>query len=49
VALAWLIAKPTITAPIASATSGSQVHEIAKATRLALTAAEIAALDEASA
>ncbi len=45
VALAWLIAKPTITAPIASATSAEQVREIAKATRLDLTATEIAALD----
>jgi len=48
VAIAWLIAKPTITAPIASATSAEQVREIAKATRLSLTAAEIAALDSAS-
>ena len=49
VALAWLIAKPTITAPIASATSAEQVREIAKATQLALTDAEVAALDAASA
>ena len=48
VALAWLIAKPTITAPIASATSAAQVHEIAAAVRLALSADEIARLDEAS-
>jgi aryl-alcohol dehydrogenase-like predicted oxidoreductase len=48
VALAWLIAKPTITAPIASATSGSQVREIAKATRIVLSADEVATLDEAS-
>jgi aryl-alcohol dehydrogenase-like predicted oxidoreductase len=48
VALAWLIARPSITAPIASATSAAQVHDIAAATRLTLSAAEIAALDEAS-
>jgi aryl-alcohol dehydrogenase-like predicted oxidoreductase len=48
VALAWLIAKPTITAPIASATSAKQVHEIAKATRLVLSSDEVAALDAAS-
>ena len=48
VALAWLIAKPTITAPIASATSAEQVHEIAKATRLVLSSDEVAALDAAS-
>jgi aryl-alcohol dehydrogenase-like predicted oxidoreductase len=48
VALAWLIAKPTITAPIASATSAAQVHEIAAATRLALSADEMNRLDDAS-
>jgi aryl-alcohol dehydrogenase-like predicted oxidoreductase len=47
VALAWLIAKPTITAPIASATSAAQVREIAQATRLALSADEVAKLDAA--
>jgi aryl-alcohol dehydrogenase-like predicted oxidoreductase len=49
VALAWLIARPTITAPIASATNAAQVREIAAATRLTLSAAEIAQLDQASA
>jgi aryl-alcohol dehydrogenase-like predicted oxidoreductase len=49
IALAWLIARPTITAPIASATNAAQVHEIAAATRLALSAAEIERLDQASA
>jgi len=48
VALAWLIARPTITAPIASATSAAQVHEIAAAVRLALSADEVAQLNEAS-
>jgi aryl-alcohol dehydrogenase-like predicted oxidoreductase len=49
VALAWLIARPTITAPIASATNAAQVHEIAAATRLTLSASEIARLNQASA
>lgn len=48
IALAWLMARPGITAPIASATSAEQVHDIAAATRLSLSAAEIAELDEAS-
>ena len=49
VALAWLIARPSITAPIASATSVEQVRDIAAATRLTLAADEIAELDAASA
>lgn len=49
VALAWQIARPGITAPIASATSVAQWQELAGAARLVLTAAEIAALDDASA
>ncbi|HEV7490982.1 MAG TPA: aldo/keto reductase [Rhodanobacteraceae bacterium] len=48
VALAWLMARPGITAPIASATNAAQVHDIAAATRLSLSAPEIAALDQAS-
>jgi len=48
VALAWLIARPGITAPIASATSVAQVQDIAAAVRLELSADEIARLDEAS-
>jgi aryl-alcohol dehydrogenase-like predicted oxidoreductase len=48
VALAWLIAKPSISAPIASATSAEQVHDIAASTRLTLSAAEITRLDTAS-
>ena len=47
VALAWLIAKPTVSAPIASATSAAQVHDIAASTRLALSADEMARLDSA--
>ncbi len=48
VALAWLIARPSITAPIASATSAAQVQDLAAATRLKLAADEIAELDAAS-
>jgi aryl-alcohol dehydrogenase-like predicted oxidoreductase len=48
VALAWLIAKPAITAPIASATSLDQLKDLAEATRLELPAKAIARLDEAS-
>ncbi|MEI2432395.1 aldo/keto reductase [Lysobacter yananisis] len=49
VALAWLIARPSVTAPIASATSVVQLQELLAAARLSLRADEIAALDAASA
>ena len=49
VALAWLIARPSVTAPIASATSVEQWHDIAKATELKLGADAIRLLDDASA
>jgi aryl-alcohol dehydrogenase-like predicted oxidoreductase len=49
VALAWLMAKPGVAAPIASATSVAQVTELMGALRLALTAADMAELDRASA
>ena len=48
VALAWQIARPGITAPIASATSAAQWREIAGAARLQLDAGTIAAIDTAS-
>ncbi|MBR0671946.1 aldo/keto reductase [Neoroseomonas soli] len=48
-ALAWQIARPGITAPIASATSPEQLAELAKAATLALNTAEMAELDAASA
>lgn len=48
VALAWLLAKPTVTAPLASATTVDQLAEILAAPQLELTADEVAALDEAS-
>ena len=47
VALAWLVAKPNVSA-IASATKVSQLDDLAAAATLRLTAAELAALDEAS-
>jgi len=47
VALAWLIARPGVTAPIASATSRDQLNSLVKATTLRLSAAQIAVLDEA--
>ena len=49
VALAWVIARPSVTAPIASATSVKQLESLAAATRLQLTAADVSLLDEASA
>jgi aryl-alcohol dehydrogenase-like predicted oxidoreductase len=49
VALAWLMARPSITAPIASATNPDQVKDFTAAARLRLSAADIAALDQASA
>ena len=49
VALAWQIARPAITAPIASATSAGQLDELVAAARLPLDAEAIALLDEASA
>jgi aryl-alcohol dehydrogenase-like predicted oxidoreductase len=48
VALAWLAARPGITAPIASATSPDQVRELLGFTELRLDAASIEALDRAS-
>ncbi|HEX4328053.1 MAG TPA: aldo/keto reductase [Burkholderiales bacterium] len=49
VALAWLIARPGITAPIVSATSVAQLEQVLAGARLQLDAASIAALDQASA
>lgn len=48
VALAWIMAQPGITAPIASATSSAQLEELAGAATLALDADDLAALDAAS-
>ncbi len=49
VALAWLIQRPGVTAPIASATSLAQLESLIRAATLALSAEEVAALDRASA
>lgn len=49
IALAWLMARPGITAPIASATSIDQVIDLIAATELVLGKDEIAILNEASA
>ena len=48
VALAWLMAQPGITAPIASATSAEQLDELFAATKLKLERAAIERLDSAS-
>jgi aryl-alcohol dehydrogenase-like predicted oxidoreductase len=48
VALAWLIARPSVTAPIASATNPDQLQDIVRAMDLKLDAHNIAALNEAS-
>ena len=48
VAIAWLMAQPGITAPIASATSLPQLEELFAATRLELDAAQLEQLDAAS-
>jgi len=47
VALAWQIARPSITAPISSATTVSQLSELIAATQLKLDAAAIEQLDAA--
>jgi aryl-alcohol dehydrogenase-like predicted oxidoreductase len=49
VALAWIIARPGITSPIASATSIEQTRELLGAVGLKLSAEEIETLDRASA
>jgi aryl-alcohol dehydrogenase-like predicted oxidoreductase len=47
IALAWLLGKPFITAPIVSATSLKQLGEILKAPRISLAREDIAALEAA--
>lgn len=49
IALAWLMAKPGVAAPIASATSVAQLKELMGAIEVSLTPEDIAALDAASA
>jgi len=47
IALAWLMQAPTVTAPIASATSVGQVTELLEATELRLTAEDLQTLEQA--
>src|ERR1700761_132567 len=49
VALAWQMARPSVTAPIASATTVEQLKELAAATRLQLDAGDVEQLNAASA
>jgi len=48
-AIAWVMARPAITAPIASATSLAQLDELVQASRLVLDGETMALLDRASA
>ena len=48
VALAWMMARPSITAPIASASKPEQLDDLVKAARLKLSSAQIASLNAAS-
>ncbi len=45
VALAWLMARPSVTAPIASATTAAQMKELTPAAELKLTAEDLKTLD----
>jgi len=47
VALAWLMTRPAVTAPIASATSVAQVESFARAAALKLSAQDLAELEQA--
>ncbi|MEO8838921.1 MAG: aldo/keto reductase, partial [Herbaspirillum sp.] len=49
VALAWLLTRPGVTAPIASATTVTQLDSLVRAVQLKLLAADIQLLDHASA
>ena len=48
IAMAWLIARPSVTAPIASATNLDQLAELLKSAEITLDAAAIAQIDAAS-
>jgi aryl-alcohol dehydrogenase-like predicted oxidoreductase len=49
ISIAWLLSRPVITAPIASATSVQQLQDVIKATQLSLDTAAVELLDKASA
>jgi len=48
IAIAWILQKPLVSAPIASATSEHQLSELLHATKLTLTNEQMASLDKAS-
>jgi len=48
IALAWIMARPSVTAPIAGATSVKPLEELVGATRISLDAESMAALNAAS-
>lgn len=48
IAIAWLVAQPALTAPIASATSVAQLQDLINATRLVLDTDALGVLDHAS-
>jgi aryl-alcohol dehydrogenase-like predicted oxidoreductase len=48
VALAWLMSRPSVTAPIASATGLAQLTELIDATRVQLDREAVLLLDQAS-
>ena len=47
IAIAWILAQPGITAPIASATSVAQVESLARGARLVLTPEDLTVLNAA--
>ena len=47
VSLAWLLARPSVTAPIVSATSVAQLRDIVQSTELKLGAEDLAELENA--
>ena len=48
VALAWLITRKGVTAPIASATNSGQLNSLIRATQISLKPDQMAALEKAS-
>jgi aryl-alcohol dehydrogenase-like predicted oxidoreductase len=49
ISLAWLLTKPNVVAPVASATNAKQVFELTQAVRVQLTRLQVLDLDRASA
>ena len=49
IALSWLLSRPAVTAPIASATSAGQLHDLVAIAGVRLDADALQMLDEASA